>query len=72
LEGQQSKFAQLKESPDSCPHVLKKHLEGISETEAMIPDCQERLRKARDDLQEFLEQNSHLPAAKEAEALLQN
>ena len=63
-------MTQLKESPDCCPHVLKKHLEGIAETEAMIPDCQERLQKARDDLQEFLEQNSELPSASEARTLL--
>ncbi len=70
LEGQQNKLAQLKESPDCCPHVLKKHLEGISETEVMIPDCQERLRKARDDLEGFLSNNAELPTASEARALL--
>lgn len=70
LQGQQSKLALLQASPDTCPHVLKKHLEGVKETEAMIPDCQERLKKACDDLREFLMENSGLAAAEDAKALL--
>lgn len=54
LEGQQAKLSDLQSKPDTCPHVLKKHLEGIAETEAMLPDCQERLKRARDDLEDFL------------------
>lgn len=61
---------QFQESSDCCPHVVKKHLEGISETEAMIPDCQERLKRACEDLQEFIETNSELPSAEEAKTLL--
>lgn len=40
--------------PETCPHVLKKQLEAIKETEAMIPDCEARLEAAKADLQEFL------------------
>lgn len=54
LEGQRAKLSDLQSKPDTCPHVLKKHLEGIAETEAMLPDCQDRLKRARDDLEEFL------------------
>lgn len=51
-------------------------MEGISETEAMIPDCENRLEAARADLIEFLgshgvnEEITQSDAFKEAQSIL--
>lgn len=57
LTGQVQKHQLLSSAPDACPHVISKQAEVIKETEAMIPDCTERLERARADLKEYLEQN---------------
>lgn len=51
-------------------------MEGIKETEAMIPDCQVRLEAARADLKQFLESHEDIEDVtssdtfKEAQSLL--
>ena len=51
-------------------------MEGIKESEAMIPDCQTRLEAAREDLKEFLESHDSAEEItssnvfKEAQAIL--
>ena len=48
------KLEMMQSSPNSCPHEINKQMQVIEETSRMIPDIEDKIAMAIEDLREML------------------